>query len=54
MLVAVDGGADALLDMKLTPDMIIGDFDSLSQRAWNCGAELVHHVHPDGRAPGLE
>jgi uncharacterized membrane-anchored protein len=54
VLVAVDGGADALLDMKLTPDMIIGDFDSLSQRAWNCGAELIHHVHPDGRAPGRE
>ncbi|MHB1139192.1 MAG: putative cytokinetic ring protein SteA, partial [Microthrixaceae bacterium] len=54
VLVGVDGGADALLDMKFTPDMIIGDFDSLSQRAWNCGAELVHHVHPDGRAPGRE
>jgi uncharacterized membrane-anchored protein len=54
VLVAVDGGADALLDMKLVPDMIIGDFDSLSERAWNCGAELVHHVHPDGRAPGRE
>jgi uncharacterized membrane-anchored protein len=52
VLVAVDGGADALLDMKLVPDMIIGDFDSLSQKAWDCGAELVHHVHPDGRAPG--
>jgi len=54
VLVGVDGGADALLDMKFTPDMIIGDFDSLSERAWNCGAELVHHVHPDGRAPGRE
>ena len=54
VLVAVDGGADALLDMKLTPDMIIGDFDSLSERAWACGAELVHHVHPDGRGPGRE
>lgn len=54
VLVAVDGGADALLDMRLTPDMIIGDFDSLSDRAWRCGAELVHHVHPDGRAPGRE
>lgn len=54
VLVAVDGGADALLDMKLVPDMIIGDFDSLSPRAWECGAELVHHVHPDGRAPGRE
>jgi len=54
VLIAVDGGADALLDMKLTPDMIIGDFDSLSPKAWDCGAELVHHVHPDGRAPGRE
>lgn len=54
VLVAVDGGADALLDMRYTPDMIIGDFDSLSERAWACGAELVHHVHPDGRAPGRE
>ncbi|MDZ7733506.1 MAG: putative cytokinetic ring protein SteA [Acidimicrobiia bacterium] len=54
VLVAVDGGADALLDLRLEPDMIIGDFDSLSDRAWNCGAELVHHVHPDGRAPGRD
>lgn len=54
VLVAVDGGADALLDMRYTPDMIIGDFDSLSERAWHCGAELVHHVHPDGRAPGRD
>lgn len=54
VLVGVDGGADALLEMGLRPDMIIGDFDSLSERAWACGAELVHHVHPDGRAPGRE
>jgi uncharacterized membrane-anchored protein len=54
VLVAVDGGADALLDLRFTPDMIIGDFDSLSERAWKCGAELVHHVHPDGRGPGRD
>jgi uncharacterized membrane-anchored protein len=54
VLIGVDGGADALLDMRLKPDIIIGDFDSLSERAWSCGAELVHHVHPDGRAPGRE
>jgi uncharacterized membrane-anchored protein len=54
VLVAVDGGADALLEMGLTPDIITGDFDSLSDRAMRCGAELVHHVHPDGRAPGRE
>src|SRR5262249_15577946 len=53
-LIGVDGGADALLDIGLRPDVIIGDFDSVSQRALQCGAELVHHVHPDGRAPGRE
>jgi uncharacterized membrane-anchored protein len=54
VLIAVDGGADALLDIGLTPDIIIGDFDSLSDRAMRCEAELVHQVHPDGRAPGRE
>jgi uncharacterized membrane-anchored protein len=54
VLIGVDGGADALLEMRCTPDIIIGDFDSLSERAWGCGAELVHHVHPDGRGPGRE
>lgn len=54
VLIGVDGGADALLEVKLRPDIIIGDFDSLSEHAVQCGAELVHHVHLDGRAPGRE
>ncbi|MCU1426366.1 MAG: putative rane-anchored protein [Actinomycetia bacterium] len=54
VLIAVDGGADALLEVGLQPDIIIGDFDSASDRAVHCGADLVHHVHPDGRAPGRE
>ncbi|HEV3363717.1 MAG TPA: putative cytokinetic ring protein SteA [Acidimicrobiia bacterium] len=54
ILVAVDGGADALLEVGLRPDVIIGDFDSVSEEALACGADLVHHVHPDGRAPGRE
>ena len=54
VLVAVDGGADALLEVGLRPDIIIGDFDSVSDEALSCGADLVHHVHPDGRAPGRE
>jgi uncharacterized membrane-anchored protein len=54
VLIGVDGGADALLEMGFTPDIIIGDFDSVSPRGLECGAELVHHVHPDGRAPGRE
>jgi uncharacterized membrane-anchored protein len=54
VLIGVDGGADALLEVGLKPDIIIGDFDSVSERALATGAELVHHVHVDGRAPGRE
>jgi uncharacterized membrane-anchored protein len=54
VLIGVDGGADALLEMRLKPDIIIGDFDSVSEAALGTGAELIHHVHLDGRAPGRE
>jgi uncharacterized membrane-anchored protein len=54
VLIGVDGGADALLQNGFKPDIIIGDFDSVSDRALHCGAELIHHVHLDGRAPGRE
>jgi uncharacterized membrane-anchored protein len=52
VIVAVDGGAEALLDVGLTPDMIVGDMDSAGEAALRCGAELVVHSYPDGRAPG--
>jgi uncharacterized membrane-anchored protein len=52
VLVGVDGGADALLAVGLRPDVIIGDFDSASEAALRCGARLVVHAYPDGRAPG--
>jgi len=52
VIVAVDGGADALLEAGLTPDMIVGDMDSAGEEALRCGAELVVHSYPDGRAPG--
>jgi len=54
VLIGVDGGADALLELGLKPDIIIGDFDSVSKRALEVAPDLVHHVHPDGRAPGRE
>lgn len=54
LLVGVDGGADALLELGLTPDVIVGDFDSVSERALQCGASLVVHAFPDGHAPGAE
>src|SRR3954468_21156240 len=45
VLVAVDGGADALLDEGLTPHMIVGDMDSATDGALRCGAELVVHAY---------
>ncbi|MFF4776102.1 putative cytokinetic ring protein SteA [Microtetraspora fusca] len=54
VLIGVDGGADALLEAGYLPDMIVGDFDSVSEKALCCGAELVVHAYRDGRAPGLE
>lgn len=52
-MVGVDGGADALLEAGYRPDLIVGDMDSVSDRALTCGAEVVVHAYPDGRAPGL-
>ncbi|ULL15471.1 thiamine pyrophosphokinase [Paenibacillus sp. H1-7] len=53
VLVGVDGGADALLEYGHVPDLIIGDMDSATDHALRCGAELIVHAYPDGRAPGL-
>ncbi len=54
VLVGVDGGADALLEAGYTPDVIVGDMDSVSDTALSCGAEIVVHAYRDGRAPGLD
>jgi uncharacterized membrane-anchored protein len=54
LIVAVDGGADGVLEAGLKPDVILGDMDSASDEALACGAELVVHAYPDGRAPGCE
>jgi uncharacterized membrane-anchored protein len=54
VLVGVDGGADALLDGGYKPDLIVGDMDSVSDKALHSGAELVVHAYPGGRAPGRE
>jgi uncharacterized membrane-anchored protein len=52
VLVGVDGGADALLEEGYRPDLIVGDMDSVSERALRAGAEVVLHAYPDGSAPG--
>ena len=54
ILIGVDGGADALLDFGLKPNMIIGDMDSVTTEALLSGAELVVHAYEGGVAPGYE
>jgi len=56
VLIGVDGGADALLELGLKPDIIVGDMDSVSDRALRCGAELIVHgyVPSDRGCPGLQ
>ena len=38
----------------MKPDVILGDMDSATDGALRCGAELIVHAYPDGRAPGRE
>jgi uncharacterized membrane-anchored protein len=52
VLIGVDGGADALIKRRLTPDVIVGDFDSVTSEALTCGAKLIVHAFLDGEAPG--
>jgi uncharacterized membrane-anchored protein len=55
VLVAVDGGADALLETGFKPDVIVGDMDSVSDDALRCGAELVVQAYRgNGNAPGAK
>lgn len=54
VIIGVDGGADAVLEAGFKPDMIVGDMDSVSDKALACGAEVVVHAYRDGRAPGLK
>jgi uncharacterized membrane-anchored protein len=53
VLIGVDGGADALIEAGYTPDIIVGDMDSVTDDVLRCGAEVIVHAYPDGRAPGL-
>lgn len=53
VLIGVDGGADALLEAGYTPDVVVGDMDTVTDEALKCGAEVVVHAYRDGRAPGL-
>ncbi len=54
VLIGVDGGADALREEGLHPDVIVGDMDSVSDATLRSGAELLVHAYADGSAPGAD
>jgi uncharacterized membrane-anchored protein len=54
VLVAVDGGAEALLEEGWKPDVIVGDMDSVTDATLRCGAEILVHAYREGHAPGEE
>jgi len=54
VLIAVDGGAEALVEFGLKPDVIVGDMDSVTDATLRLGAEIVVHAYPHGPAPGAE
>lgn len=49
VLVGVDGGADALLEAGLRPDVVVTSADDVSDQALLSGAELVYVAPRDGR-----
>ncbi|WP_413379832.1 putative cytokinetic ring protein SteA [Alkalihalobacillus sp. 1P02AB] len=53
-VMAVDGAADGLLNIGVKPDFIIGDMDSVSEKALLCGAHLICHRYMSGHSPGAE
>ncbi len=52
-IIGVDGGANALIEAGYWPDLIVGDMDSVSDKALMSGAEIVVHAYRNGYAPGL-
>ena len=54
VLIGVDGGADALMEFGLRPNIIIGDMDSVSDNSLRKCDEIIVHAYPNGKAPGME
>jgi uncharacterized membrane-anchored protein len=53
VIIAVDGGANALIEAGYWPNIIVGDMDSVSDKALKSGAEVVVVAYRNGHAPGL-
>lgn len=53
VLIGVDGGADALIELGFQPDIIIGDMDSVSDKALRANVERIVHTYTNGEGPGI-
>lgn len=51
VLLGVDGGADALREAKLVPDLVVGDMDSVSEESLRSARCVVAHAYPSGECP---
>lgn len=54
VLIGVDGGADAILEMGYQPHIVIGDMDSVTEGALRFSNERIVHAYTDGTAPGIK
>ena len=45
VLIGVDGGADALIEFGYTPDLVVGDMDSVSDQALMRAREKIGRAH---------
>ena len=53
ILIGVDGGADIIISCGLTPDILIGDMDSVSDLGIFRSKEIILHAYIDGSCPCL-
>ncbi|HYE83846.1 MAG TPA: putative cytokinetic ring protein SteA [Clostridia bacterium] len=53
LFIGVDGGADLIVNCGYTPDILIGDMDSVSDIGIYRSREIVLHAYEDGYCPCL-
>jgi uncharacterized membrane-anchored protein len=54
VIVGVDAGADSLLALGYTPDLIVGNPEDIDTDTLRSGARVILPADPDGTAEGLE
>ncbi|MGI6584375.1 MAG: hypothetical protein GX301_12865 [Gracilibacteraceae bacterium] len=54
VFIGVDGGADMIINSGYTPDLLIGDMDSVSDIGIYKSREIILHAYEDGYCPCLD